>query len=317
MNVFVTGGSGFVGGHLIERLVREGHTVRALARSASSVAAVQGYGAIAAEGELGRLPELRGTDVIIHAAAYAEDWGAREDYVRANVDGTRDLLEAARKAGVPRFVLVSTEAVLFDGAPLVDIDESAPIPASHRFLYPETKAAAEKLVLGANAPGFTTLAIRPRFVWGPRDRSVLPTVLRMAADGGFWWIDHGAQRTSTCHVDNLVEALVLSLQKGEGGHAYFVTDGEERSVHEVLTTLAGTAGVALPQRSLPSGLGRGLASVVEGGWRLLGRTARTPMTKFAISMMSVSVTVRDDAARRDLGYRPIRTVAEGLAGMRA
>lgn len=314
MHVFVTGGSGFVGGHAIERLVRDGHTVSAMARSPRSTETVRAFGATPVQAELGQLrtEHLAGIDAIVHCAAFVEEYGTREQFFDANVEGTRNALEAAKAAGVRRFVFVGTEAALFDGGDLTAIDETHPYPARHRFLYPETKAEAERLVLAANGPSLTTISVRPRFVWGPRDTSVLPAVLRMAADGSFAWLDGGTQRTSTCHVANLVEALSLALDHGEGGRAYFVSDGEDRSMRETLGSLAGARGVILPTRSVPSFLMRPLARVVEGLYRLFGVKRTPPVTAFAIAMMSASVTVRDDRARAELGYRPVKTIEAGL-----
>ena len=176
MLVFVTGGSGFIGGHIIEALIAAGHSVRALARSAASRAAVEALGAQAVAGELGAVPDsaLSGVDAIIHAAAHVEQWGDPADFERVNVGGTRQLIEAARAARVRRFIHISSEAVLFAGQPLVDLDESAPYPTPHPFLYPRTKAAAERLVLEAHDASLTTIALRPRMVWGPRDRPHAP-----------------------------------------------------------------------------------------------------------------------------------------------
>lgn len=316
MRVFVTGGSGFVGGHLIERLVKDGHEVHAMARSPRSAEAVRKLGAAPVEAELGKLqPEhLSGMDALVHCAAYVEEHGTRAQYWEANVEGTRNALEAAEAAGVRRFVHVGTEAALFDGGDLIGIDESRPYPAQHRFLYPETKAEAERLVLAKNG-AMTTLSIRPRLVWGPRDTSVLPAVIRHARDGSFAWIDGGAHRTSTCHVLNLVEALVLALTRGEGGRAYFVTDGVDRTMKEALTSMTSALGVTLPARSMPGWLLRPLAALIEGAATLVGRPP--PMTRFAVAMMSSTVTVSDVRARRELGYRPVVTIEEGLRTLAA
>lgn len=319
MKVFVTGGSGFIGGHLIERLVERGHDVVALARSDRAARAVEARGATAVRGDLGSVSAvvMEGVTAVIHAAAYVEEWGTREDFWDANVVGTTRVLEAARAAGVRRFVHVGTEAALFDGGDLVDVDEAAPYPARHRYLYSETKAEAERRVLAASTKDFETLSIRPRFVWGPRDTSVLPTVLRMAREGRFSWIDGGRHRTSTTHVANLTHALELALHRGTPGRAYFVADEGERTVREFLSALAGTAGVDLGARSLPGAIARPVARVVEGVWRLFRVRRAPPLTRFAIDMMSATVTVRTDRARADLGYAPVVDVASGLASMAA
>lgn len=192
MKIFVTGGSGFIGGHLIEALAKR-HVVRALARSDAAAAKVVGYGAFAVRADLDTLgaSDLEGCEVVVHCAARAEEWGTRAEFWTANVDGTKRVLAAAQNAKVRRLVHIGTEAALFDGHDLVDIDETEPYPKKQKYLYSETKAEAERLVLAANSAKFETLSLRPRLVWGPRDTSVLPAVLAMAKEGRFVWLDKG------------------------------------------------------------------------------------------------------------------------------
>src|SRR5687768_12680329 len=144
MVVFVTGGSGFVGGHAIRDLVAAGHTVRALARSERSADAVSRLGAEPVRRDLTEVgaADLAGVDAVVHAAAFVEEYGTREQFWSINVDGTQRLLDAARDADVKRFVHIGTEAALFDGHDLVDIDETHPYPERQKFLYSETKAEA-------------------------------------------------------------------------------------------------------------------------------------------------------------------------------
>jgi nucleoside-diphosphate-sugar epimerase len=252
---------------------------------------------------------------VVHCAAFVEEWGTREQFWEANVEGTADALAAARAAGARRFVHVGTEAAIFEGKDLVNVDEDAPYPTRQRYLYSETKAEAERRVLAAASDTLFTISIRPRFVWGPRDTSVLPTVLRMAREGSFAWLDGGRARTSSTHVHNLVHALTLALTRGRSGRAYFVADDGERTVRELLTALARTQGVDLPSRSLPGAVARPVARVVEGAWRLFGVKRAPPMTRFAVDMMSRTVTVNTARARTELGYAPVITVEEGLAQM--
>jgi len=316
--VFVTGGSGFVGSHTIEHLVARGHQVRAMARSSRSAEVVSSFGATPVRCDLDVVEpsHLAGCDAVVHAAAFVEEWGTREAFWRANVEGTERLLKAARAAGVRRFVHVGTEAAVFDGTrDLLAIDETLPPPSRHRFLYSETKAAAEARVLAANEVGFTTVSIRPRLVWGSRDTSVLPAVVRMAREGSFVWLDGGRAQTSTTHVANLTHALELALTRGRGGEAYFVADEGERTQREFLTAYAATAGVTLPIKSLPGALVRTLARAIEGVWRALGMRRVPPLTSFAVCALSRSVTVDTSKATRELGYVPRVRFEDGMRAL--
>jgi nucleoside-diphosphate-sugar epimerase len=130
------------------------------------------------------------------------------------VQGTRNALEAARRAGVRRFVHVGTEAALMAGEPLVDVDETTPLRPDSKALYPATKAQAEMAVREANGDGLETVVVRPRLVWGVGDTTILPGIAGAVRAGRFRWINGGRHLTATTHVDNTVEGLWLGATKG-------------------------------------------------------------------------------------------------------
>jgi nucleoside-diphosphate-sugar epimerase len=313
---FVTGGSGFIGGRLIERLVSEGREVRALARSPAAAERVAALGAEPVRGELAEVSAMRagaeGCDWAFHAAATVGDWGTPEEFERGNVTGTRNALEACTQAGVRRFVHVGTEAALMAGDPLVEVDETAPLQPGSPVLYSATKARAEQLVRGAAGNGFETVVLRPRFVWGVGDTTLLPQIIELVRSGRFAWIDGGRHRTSTTHVANTVEGLLLAAQHGRPGEAYFVTDGEPVVFREFLEKLMATQGVAPPSRSVPAPVARALAAAGEGVWRLLRLSGRPPLTRFAYWVSAQECTIRTDKARHELGYAPVKTISDGL-----
>ncbi len=319
MEIYVTGGSGFIGQHLVGALLEAGHRVRAMARSDRSAARVEALGATASRADLETVGEgdLQGMDAVIHCAAYVQPYGPRERFEALNVGGTQRMLDAARAAGVRRFVHVSTEAVLFHGPPLVDVDETHPYPAEHRFLYSETKAEAERRVLAADGPAMTTLAIRPRFVWGPGDATVLPQIVQAAEAGAWLWMEHGEAQTSTTHVANLMDALLLALDHGRGGQAYFIADEGVRTMRAFVEALAATRGIRLPNRNVPGWVGRGLAGLVEGVWRATRRRSQPPINRLGAAMMSTTVTVNTAKAREELGWQPRLTVEQGMAELAA
>jgi nucleoside-diphosphate-sugar epimerase len=316
-NAFVTGGSGFVGGALIERLRREGWDVRALARSERAAARVRELGAEPAMGDLEDHAALRAgaerCEVAFHAAAKVEDWGDPADFERLNVRGTQNVVDACRDAGVRRLVHVGTEAALMAGQPLVNVDEEAPLRPDSAALYSSSKAKAEQLVRDANGNGIETVVVRPRFVWGRGDTSLLPQIIEMVRSGRFRWVGGGRQLTATTHIDNTVEGLWLGATKAPAGGVYFVTDGEAVVFREFLTRMLGTQGVTIPDKSAPPGVARVAAAAAERIWRLLRLGGAPPLTRFAVWVSSQECTIDTGRAERELGYRPVTSREQGLA----
>jgi nucleoside-diphosphate-sugar epimerase len=306
---------------LIRRLTGDGWTVRALARSDSSAKAVEEAGAEAVRGDLDDVNALRagadGADVFHHAAAKVEDFGPAEDFERVTVQGTKNALEAARDAKVPRFVHVGTEAALMAGQPLVNVDESAPLRPDSPAPYPWSKAKAEQAVRDANGNGLETVVVRPRFVWGRGDTTLLPQIVSMTKAGRFAWIGGGRQLTATTHIDNTVEGLVLAAERGAPGGVYFVTDGDPVVFREFVSDLIRTQGLDPPTRTLPLGVANAAAAGLEGTWKLLRRDDRPPLTRFTVWVSALECTIDDSRARSELGYQPVKTREEGLSELRA
>ena len=309
---FVTGGSGFIGGALIERLRREGWEVRALARSERAAERVRELGAEPVMGDLDDL-HVEGCEIAFHAAAKVEDFGDPADFERVNVQGTRNVVAACRAGGVRRLVHVGTEAALMAGQPLVNVDESAPLRPDSPALYPSTKAKAERLVRDANGDGLETVVVRPRFVWGRGDATLLPRIVEMVRSGRFRWVGGGRQLTATTHIDNTVEGLWLAATRGPVGGVYFVTDGEPVVFRDFMTAWVGTQGVEIPDKSVPPAVANAAARVAETLWRRLKRPGNPPLTRFQVWVSSQECTIDISRAERELGYRPVRSREEGLA----
>ena len=210
------------------------------------------------------LPAPATATTAFHLAAHLGTWGRREDFIRDNVAGTENALAACREAGVARFVHCSTEAALIAGRPLSVVDETAPLRPDSKALYCSTKALAERAVHAAAARGFGTVVLRPRFVWGRGDTTLLPSITAMVERGKFAWIGGGRQLTDTTHVDNVVEGLLAGAAHGRPGEAYFVTDGDRVVFRDFVSALLETQGVEPPSRSVPAWLSR------RGGGRRRG-----------------------------------------------
>jgi nucleoside-diphosphate-sugar epimerase len=315
---FVTGGSGFIGGRLIERLVKDGHAVKALARSDAAAARVAELGAEPARGDLsdvdGLVAAAGGAEIAYHSAAWTGPGGSWADFEKSNVDGTRNVLDACRTAGVRRLVHVGTEAALMAGEPLVNVDETAPLRPDSRAPYPATKAAAEQLV--RSAKGLETVVVRPRLVWGRGDTNILPTLVTAVRSGQFAWLGGGRQLTATTHVDNTVEGLVLAAERGRPGEAYFVTDGDPVVFRDFLTELLATQGVTIPGRSIPLGVAKVLVEVLEGGWKVLRRPGLPPLNRFLLWASGQECTINIGKARAELGYAPVISRDEGFTQLR-
>lgn len=321
MTIFVTGASGFVGGAATRYLVNAGHRVRAMSRTERSDVAIRGLGAEPVRCGLEDVvaSHLQDCAAVIHAAAYVAPWGEPDAWDRANVGGTQRMLLAARRAGCSRFIHIGTEAALVHGQHLHEVDEAYPLAFGSPYPYCRTKALAEQAVREANDPAghFVTLVLRPRFIWGPGDATLLPLILQAAHKGQWAWISHGRAMTSTTYIDNLVHAIALALAAGTPGEAYFILDEGTRSLHEIISALAKTAGVTLPERSIPGWLAAAVATILEFAWRTLALNGEPPLTRHAAMVMARECTLRGDKARRELGYVPPVSVAEGLRRMQA
>lgn len=315
--IFVTGGSGFVGRQLIRDLRANGYAVRALARSPTSAATVQAAGAEPVSGDLADIVAMQagmsGCSAVIHCAAHVAMWGPWEEFVRDTITGTANVLAAARAACVPRFVHVGTEAVLADGHAIVEADETRPLPSRPIGAYPRSKGEAERQVLAANSPELATIVVRPRFIWGAGDTTLLPQFVKAMQEGQWMWFDGGRHRSSTCHIRNVTHGTLLAAQFGRGGGIYFLTDGQPLVFRDFISRLVGTRGVTPPSKTAPLWVADAMAAICEAAWTVLPLGGMPPLTRTAVNLMFREVTVRDARARAELGYEPVVSVDQGLA----
>jgi nucleoside-diphosphate-sugar epimerase len=319
--VFLTGGSGFLGRATIAALAERGVPVRALVRSEAAATTVTALGATPIQGDLSAEPAMRaameGVALVIHAAAKVGDWGPREDFAHITIEGTRATLRAAQAARVPRFIHIGTEAVLAGGHPIVNADETTPKPPPPNGLYPWSKGQAERDVIAANAPGFATISVRPRFIWGRGDTTLLPQLTAAMQSGAWAWFGGGTHLISTCHVRNVVEGIVCAAEAGQGGEIYFLTDGQPVQFRDFLTRLAATQGVMAPARHAPLWVANAVAATGEFAWTTFSLKGRPPLTRTAINLMFTEVTVLDRKARDTIGYTSHVSIAQGLAELAA
>lgn len=320
--ILVTGASGYLGRNIVRGLVARGHDVRGLVRSDASAGTVQALGATPARGDIMEpvtlLDAMQGVTWLVHAAADTSHGRTNRAQETTNLLGTHNVYEAAHAAGVKRAVHISTEAVLMDGRPIVNADETWPIPEKAAGGYSRTKAGAERIALEANGDDMQVVVVRPRFVWGRDDTTALPQLVAAAKAGRLAWFGGGDYLTSTTHIANVVEGVCLALEKGRGGEVYFLTDGEDLPFRGWITELLGTQGVDTSSvKSVPRGL---ISFIVNSGELLAGLTGGAvsgPLSKQEYATVGDTVTLNISKARRELGYAPVVTRAEGLAELRA
>ncbi|WP_336698555.1 NAD-dependent epimerase/dehydratase family protein [Curtobacterium sp. USHLN213] len=320
MRVLVTGASGFLGQATAAAVRAAGHEVRTFQRRPSGVEGVSDVlGSMTDPAAVARAVD--GIEAVVHLAAKVSLAGDPDDFVRVNVDGTRTLLDAARGAGVERFVFVSSPSVAHTGSSLVGADAGPAEPARARGDYARTKAAAELLALAADAPGFAVVAVRPHLVWGPGDTQLVGRIVDRARTGRLPLLDSGAALIDTLYVDNAASAMVAALDHaaddGVHGNAYVVTNGEPRPVGDLLAGICTASGVPAPRVHVPAGVARFAGSLVEAVWRVRPGEDEPPMTRFLAEQLSTAHWFDQRRTRRDLQWTPAVSIDEGLGRLAA
>ncbi len=325
----VTGGTGFLGRRLVERLLAQGRRVAVLGRTPAPDLVARGAVFVRAslDDEAAVRSACVGVDTIFHVAARVGVWGKYEDFYRTNVLGTRALLAGARANGVARFVHTSTPSVVYNGRPLANADESLPLTTACPSPYPLTKAIAESEVLAANDDSLRTVALRPHLIWGVGDPHLVPRVLARARAGKLRIVGDGKNVVDMVHVENAVDAHLLAEQAlahaqislldpqrpAAAGRAYFITNGEPVGLWEWINDLLRALGEPPVTKHISLGAASVAGAVCETLWRVLPLKCEPPMTRFIAAELAKDHWFRLDAARRDLGYTPRITMAAGTA----
>ncbi|MDR1164476.1 MAG: NAD-dependent epimerase/dehydratase family protein [Deltaproteobacteria bacterium] len=319
MRVFVTGGSGFLGKFIARRLLAEGREVAAYARR--PLPELEALGARVFLGELSdrrALGEaLAGADAAIHCAGRVGVWGPYAEFMSVNAEGTQSVLAAAERAGVSSFIYASSPSVVYGGRNLTGINESEPYLQTPLDNYSYSKAVAERAVLAANKPGFRTLALRPHLIWGPEDPHFTPRILSLRRRNRLRLFTGGPYVIDATYIDNAVEAHLLAMARimadeRVAGQAFFIAQDEPLDALEFINLLLKAARLAPVAARTPPWLGRSLARLAEGAWRLGRLRGEPPLTLFAIKQLTTSHYFDLAKAKTLLGYKPKISLSEGL-----
>lgn len=320
MNVLVTGGGGFLGRALVRRLLERGDVVSVLGRKPQSELASQGArvyeGDVAVAADVQRA--MHGIEAVFHTAACVGSWGRAEDFDNTNIGGTKNVLDACREHRVAKLVYTSSPSVAHGDGDVEGVNEDHPYPTSFDAHYPRTKAAAEQMVLAANSETLLTVALRPHLMWGPGDTQLLPRAVALAKAGKLRLPGGPDKQVDCTFIDNAVDAHVLALDALKvgarcAGRAYFISQGEPMPQTVLITRVLAAVGIAGPFRSVPPAAIRMAGAAAETWFKLRGIYDREPpITRFVARQLTTAHWFDISAAKRDLGYVPRVSFAEGL-----
>ena len=314
----ITGATGFVGGHLAEACAARGHSVSTIARPASDTLLLERAGVTIHRGDLTDPQAVRraldGVDVVVHCAAKVGDRGPVEEYRAINVDGTRHLLQACRDRPLRRFIHMSTLGV-YQARHHYGTDETEPLPARHIDGYTQTKVEAEHVVMDYyRKHQLPVVILRPGFVYGPRDRTVLPELIKRLAAGQVHYLGGERRALNTIYVGNLVDAVFLAVDKPRAvGQAFNLTDGEHVTKRRFFEAVADSLGLPKPHQRLP----RWFAALAvlflrwEARWaKLIGKKPWLSPAEHKFLLLNLDFSI--EKARRELGYRPRFTFDQAM-----
>jgi nucleoside-diphosphate-sugar epimerase len=326
VRILVTGASSMIGRHTVARLLARGDEVTTLQRTpagppadlqvgGSSVNEV--LGSVSDEDVVGRACD--GQDAVVHLAAKVGVTGTWAEYERTNVMGTALLIDQAGRAGVGAFVHVSSPAVAHAGAALVGAGADPADPSATRGHYATSKAIAERQALAATSVAMPIVAIRPHLVWGPGDTQLVGRIVERARQGRLALVGSGTALIDTTYVDNAADALIAALDRCHelGGRAYVVSNGEPRTVHELVARMVAAAGIEWSPRHVPVSVAKGGGSLVERFWDRTGRTDDPPMTSFLAEQLSTAHWFDQRDTRAALHWEPRVSLAEGFERLAA
>ena len=319
MKALVTGGNGFLGSAIVRMLRARGDEVAALCRS--SYEHIAPYVSRVFQGDLRDAGAVRaacaGVDVVFHVAALAGIWGPRREYFSINVDGTRNVIEACRANGVPRLVYTSSPSAVFGREELCGVDETQQYPARYLATYPETKAAAERLVLAANNDSLATVALRPHLIWGPGDPHLIPRVIQRAREGKLVQVGDGKNLVDITYIDNAAQAHLLAADALRpnspcAGRAFFISQGDPVMLWPWLNQILAAVGAPAVVRRISFSAAYHVGAMLEAAYHMVGARSEPRMTRFLACQLAKSHYFNIAAARRELGYEPRISTQEGL-----
>jgi len=317
----VTGATGLLGSHIVEKLIEAGQPVRALVRPSSDTRLLDGLGVEKAVGDITvpeSLPEaMKGVRTVYHAAAQVGDWGPWDKFVAVSIDGTANVLNAARDARVDRFLHISSISAYGhpDGEGLI-LDETAPLGVGlHRWsYYSRAKVEAEKLAWAAYQRGDVPLTVvKPSWLYGPRDRTSMPRLIRAIRAGKAKLIGDGANRLNLTYAGNQAEGCILAATSEKAlGQSYNLSNDGVITQAEYLNKIAECLKAKPVTRKVPYRVAWAAAFLMELFAHAIGRKKPPFVTRYAVWLMGRRCYFSCQKANQELGWRPTVSYADGI-----
>ncbi len=315
MKILVTGGTGFLGSHLAAQLLDRGHEIDIMGRDFAPVQDLVARGARPVGVDLRDHAAVRdacaGKEAVFHVGAKSEPWGKRADFHAINAGGTAAVVAGCRAHGVRRLIYVSSPSVVFDGTDQIDATEAVPYPRRFTSVYALTKKLGEEAVNAARGE-METVIIRPKAIFGPGDRALLPRLIAAARRGRLPQIGDGKNLVDLTYVENVAQALVLALESpAAAGNIYTITNDEHPALWDVIRDALRHLRLPTQLRRIPLGVALAAASAMEA---VAAVTDREPtLTRYSALILARTQTYDITAAKRDLGYTPHVSLSKGIA----
>lgn len=319
MKALVVGGGGFVGSAIVRKLVESGDEVAVFGRNhyphLEKLDVHQFQGDMLDSDLLIRA--MKGYDTVFHVAAKAGIWGTKHEFEQINVAGTRNVLGACFASGVETMVYTSTPSVVFDRRDLKGADETTPYARRFLCYYASSKAVAEQMVLTANSKVLKTCAIRPHLVWGPEDPHLIPRLVERGKRRQLKIVGNGTNLVDISYIDNVADAHVLAAENLNGsataaGNAYFISQGEPVNLWGWINTLFKRLDIPPVTRKIGFGTAYAAGTLLEGIYMWFSMAHEPKMTRFLAEQLARSHWFSIEKAKRDLGYIPRISTAEGI-----
>lgn len=329
IRVAVTGGGGFLGNAILRHCRARGWEVVALGRTPRPDLVGEGVSFssldISRPENIEKLAEIfTGTDVVFHTAAKAGVWGKYADFEKANLTGTRNVIEACRRAGTSNLVYTSTPSVVFNGNAICGGNESLPYYSGKLSPYAKTKAEAEAEVRRAHSGNLRTVSLRPHLIWGVGDPHLLPRVIEQASQMKLRIVGDGKNKVDLTHVENAAHAHLLAAEAlltdnpalcknpNGNGNAYFVSDGAPVVLWDWINNFLTGLGVPAVTGKISFKAAYRAGTLLEFFWKIFGVAGEPPITRFVATELSHDHWFDISALKKDLGYAPIVSDAEGV-----